>query len=104
MLGWHRLWALKRRLIIPVSAIVSARHDPAAARGAKGLKWPGTHVPGYFAAGSFRRGGQWTFWDVRDPERAIVVELRGQRYDRLVVEVQDPKESVQLLNEAASNA
>jgi hypothetical protein len=29
------------------------------------------------------------FWDVHDPEKAIVIRLEDERYSRLVIEVED---------------
>ncbi|HEU4698927.1 MAG TPA: hypothetical protein VFS40_07100 [Gemmatimonadales bacterium] len=54
------------------------------------MRLPGTHIPGIITAGTFLQDGRRTFWDVHDAERAIVVELEGERYDRLVVEVEHP--------------
>lgn len=102
VLGLHRLWALKGSLRVPLSAVRGARVDPEAARGWwKGIRAPGTHVPGLIVAGTYYRNGERTFYDVVHAERAVVVELEGQRYDRLVVEVADPEETVRRLRAAA---
>jgi hypothetical protein len=42
------------------------------------------------AAGAVRQEGEWAFWDVRDPERSVIIHLAGERFARLVVEVDDP--------------
>ena len=49
--GLHKLWALKGRLQVPVVAVKGARRlDPGTARRLwKGLRIPGTHVPGVIA-------------------------------------------------------
>jgi len=31
------------------------------------------------------------FWDVHDPDKAVGIELRDERYARLVIEVADPR-------------
>lgn len=93
--GLDKLWALKSRLEIPVERIRGVRADPEIARGWwKGLRLPGTHIPGVITAGSFYQSGRWVFWDVHDAARAIVVELEDDRYDALVVEVADPAAAV----------
>jgi hypothetical protein len=90
--GLHQLWAAKRKIEVPRDAIRAVRRLPGdAIRGLwKGWRVPGTHVPGVIVAGTFYRGGERHFWDVRDASRGIEIELAGHRYDRLFVEVADP--------------
>ena len=60
----------------------------------------GARVPGVITAGSFRQEGDTVFWDVHDPEKAIIIELADERYARLVVEVEDPSATVALITRA----
>ena len=66
----------------------------------KGLRAPGTHVPGVIIAGTFYQEGKRVFWDVKDPEKTIVINLADERYDELIVEVADPAEEVQRIQNA----
>ncbi len=97
--GWHKLWAFKRRLEVPRSAVRAVRRLPSdAVYGLwKGWRAPGTHLPGVIVAGTFFKGGERHFWDVRHADRAIEIELAGQRYDRLFVEVSDPDLAMQAI-------
>lgn len=96
--GLNKLWALKSRLEIPLANIRSVRVDPEAARGWwKGIRAPGTHVPGVIAAGTFYRSGKRIFWGVRDPDQTIVVDLEDEDYDALIVQVDDPAGAVEVL-------
>src|SRR5687767_6362454 len=89
--GLDKLWAMRSRVDIPLRSIQSVRADPEVARGLwKGVSAPGTHIPGFIIAGTFYQDDKRIFWDVHDPERSIVIELVGQRYDQLIVEVKDP--------------
>lgn len=89
--GLDRLWTFTSRLEIPLENIRRVYADPAITRGWwKGLKAPGTHVPGVIVAGTFYQDGKRIFWDVKDPEHAIVLELVDDRYDQLIVEVDQP--------------
>jgi hypothetical protein len=89
--GMDQLWALKSRLDIPLSHVVGAEIDPELAREwRKGIRAPGTHVPGVITAGSFYQEGERVFWDVHNPEKTVVIRLRDERYARLVIEVDDP--------------
>jgi hypothetical protein len=100
VLGLHKFWAFKGSIEVPRSAIQSARRlkPEAASETWKGIRFPGTHIPGVFAAGTFHNGGERHFWDVRNAERAIELRLHGVRYDRLFVEVADPDAALRTLN------
>ncbi len=103
--GWDKIWALKSRLAVKIGHITDVAIDPTVARGWwKGLRLPGTHLPGVIIAGTFYQGGERIFWDVHDPAKAIVIELRDERYSRLVVEVDDPEAALHLIRSAAGNA
>ncbi len=103
--GLHQLWALKRRIQIEKGQLRSVRHAPEVARGWwKGLRLGGTHIPGVLTAGTFYYKGEWIFFDVRKAERAVVIELEGHRYDRLVIEFEDPEVAVRSISEAAGLA
>ncbi|MGK5685148.1 hypothetical protein [Actinoplanes sp. URMC 104] len=98
--GLDRLWALKSSLSIPLSNVRGATVDPGIVNERKGLRAPGTHVPGVITAGTFHLDGERVFWDVKDPARAVVIELRDERYARLVVQVDDPRATVELVEKS----
>jgi hypothetical protein len=99
--GWDKLWALRSRLEIPVEHIQRVRIDPEPARGWwHGFRLPGTQIPGFLTAGTFYQHGDWVFYDVRDPERTIVLDLDHEHYKRLVIEVADPATAVAQLKAA----
>ena len=64
----------------------------------------GIWVPGAITAGTYYQEGELVFWDVHDPEKTVVIELKDERYRRLVIEVKDPEATVALVNEAATRA
>jgi hypothetical protein len=101
--GLDKLWSLRSRLEIPLAHIRDVHADASPAMGwFQGLKVLGTGVPNVFRAGTFYQDGGWVFWDVRHPEKAIVVELHDERFQRLVVEVADPAAAIQLLKAAVT--
>ena len=105
--GLSQLWALRRRITVPVSAVRRVRRAaPRVGRGWwKGWRMPGTHLPGVIVAGSYLRDGAWEFWDVRGAgSRAIEVDLSGNRFSRLVVDVDDPDAAVAAIERARSRA
>jgi len=96
--GADKLWALKSSLEIPLQHIAGIRADPSIARGWwHGLRMPGTNIPGVLTAGTFYHDGERVFWDVHHPENTIVIELKDERYNELIVEVADPAAAVELV-------
>ena len=101
--GIDRLWSLRSHLEFPLSHIRSVRIDPAAARGWwHGLRLMGSNIPGILTAGTFYQQGGIVFYDVHDPERTIVLELDHERYNRLIVEVEEPEKARTLIERALS--
>ncbi len=101
--GWDRLWALKRKLTIPLAHVRGAAVDPEAKDRFAGIRLPGSHVPGVVTAGTFRWRKQWWFWSVRKRENVIVVDLENERYAQLVLEVEDPEATVAAIERAIAD-
>ena len=100
--GLDKLWALKSRLAIPLVNVRGATADPGIAREPKGIRAPGAHIPNVITAGTFHLDGEKVFWDVRDARKAVVIELADERYARLVVEVDDPRAVVAMVERAVT--
>lgn len=93
--GMDELWALKSTLEIPLVHVAGIRADPEVARGWwHGVRAPGTNLPGVITAGTFYQHGNRVFWDVHHPEKTVVIDLRDEKYQQLIVEVADPAEAV----------
>ena len=101
--GADKLWALKSRLEIPIANVVGAAPaEPEARDWLHGMRLGGTHIPGVISAGRFYAHGTWVFWDVHDPAKAIGIELRGEHYGRLVVEVDHPEDQISLIRQSVA--
>ena len=100
--GLDKLWALKSRLVIPLANVRGATADPGIIRQPKGIRAPGAKVPGVITAGTFHLDGERVFWDVRNADKAVVIELADERYARLVIEVADPRAAVELVEKATA--
>jgi len=99
--GLHQLWAFRSHLEIPLTHITGVEFDPdQVGRWWHGWKLLGTDCPGLFAAGTFYYHGELVFWDVRDPDKTIVVSLDHERYKKLIIEVADPAEAAGRLRAA----
>jgi hypothetical protein len=103
ILGWDKLWSLKSRLEFSLDHVVGARRwEKAKDGGRRGLRAPGTHLPGVIVAGTYHLKGEHTFYDVHDFGQAIVIELRDEWYARLVVEVAEPDAMLRVVANASS--
>lgn len=99
--GADKLWALKSSLEIPLPHIIGIRADPSVAHGWwHGLRVPGTNIPGVLTAGTFYQHGARVFWDVHNPDNTVVIALKDERYEELIVEVVDPQAAVELVKSA----
>lgn len=101
--GWDQLWSLRSRLEIPLAHIKAVYADSKPAMGwFDGFKLVGTAIPHIFRAGTFYQEGDLVFWDVRNPEKTIVIELEHEHFAKLIIEVAEPSAAVSLLEDAIS--
>ncbi len=100
MHGLDKLWSMKSQLDIPLAHVRGAHADPAIADESKGWRGPGGNLPGVLTAGTFHQNGELIFWDVHRGDNAVVVELEHDKFERLVIEVDDPSATVQLIERA----
>ena len=94
VLGLHKVWALKSRLQFPLASIKSVAIDPQLADRPRGLRAPGTYIPRLITAGTFYADKKRWFWDVSNPNNALVIELEGEKYQMIVVEVEQPEKVI----------
>jgi hypothetical protein len=88
--GWDRVLTLRRGLEVPIERIASVRIAPELTR-PYGVKTPGSAIPGRIYAGTWRWKGRKEFWNVRrDKTKWVAIDLTGDAYDRVVIEVGDP--------------
>jgi hypothetical protein len=100
----EKVEALHRNITVPRWAILGVRavaDGMAEARGRPGL---GTEVPGVVMAGTFSRDGARTFAICHGHRPAVVIELSGQPFDRLLVTVDDPDAAAARLTSGLSPA
>ena len=98
MLGWDKLWSLKSRIEVSFAHVREVRVVADGER-QRGLRMPGTYIPGLITAGTFVRSGEREFWAVHNRRRAVVIELHDEFCSRLVVEVPDPGATVAAVQE-----
>jgi hypothetical protein len=88
--GVERAMRLLSRLRIPLEHVQGAEADPEIEHTLwRGWRIPGVHLPGV------------RFYDVHGHrDKTIVIRLKDETYDRLIVEVEDPAEVVAKINDA----
>lgn len=97
--GLVRVWALSRGIDCPITSVVDV--GVAATKDLhRGLRLPGTHLPGVMTAGTFRAKDGRSLWMVGRNREVLVIELTGERYRYLVLGVEDPKAASEALRAA----
>jgi hypothetical protein len=97
--------SIAHHLRIPLERITTVRVDDGDATedlttlGA-GLKAVGTRVPGWVAMGRFLIDGHLAFLDVRAHQPALALDLDHEKYNRVVVAVEDPEAAIRLIEQA----
>jgi hypothetical protein len=84
--------AAKRDLHVSYEAIRSVRIGLESLPGTFAVKLGASTAPfGATRRGTFWTGGRRVFLDLNDPERAVLLELEGQDYARVALNVDDPE-------------
>jgi hypothetical protein len=88
--GTEKAMTLLSRLRIPLVHVQGAEANPEIEHTLwRGWRIPGVHLPGV------------RFYDVHGHrDKTIVIRLRDETYDRLIVEVEDPAEAIAKINGA----
>jgi hypothetical protein len=88
----EKFFGLLRDLEVPRSAITAAEAVPAGLGAVRGVRAPGLGLPGARAVGTWRRRGEKTYVSVRRHQPAVRISLTGQRFDTVLVGVDDAAE------------
>ena len=95
--GLHKLWSFKSELKIPKNHVIDAFQNSEELKGWKGFRMPGTSIPFLITAGTYYKNGDAIFWDVVNLENSIIIELEHEQFKRLIVEVENPHNSIAML-------
>lgn len=97
--GLQKVWALKSEIRIPAEHVIKAYQDETQIKNFTISKILGTNMPYGLHAGTFHQDGGVIFMDVSEKKNAIIVDLKDEKYKQMIVEVQNPAESLALLNQ-----
>lgn len=85
---------------VRVADVIGVTVDPGVGSESKGLRAPGTCVPGLLTLGTYFHQGARTFWCIRRGSKAVSISLTGSAFDRLVIDVADPYGVAESINRA----
>jgi len=91
--------ALRGDVRVPAAAVREVRVTANPFRELRGIRAPGTGIPGVIALGTWRGGGGKDFVAVYRGGPAVVVELDGAVYRRLIVSAHDAPAVAEALRE-----
>ena len=99
--GARRFFALKSEISIPLSSVE---------RVAIGLTWKelpktldkvlGTNANMFYYGGTFVQDGDKVFYDLKKSEDAVIISLNDEKFKRLIIGVEDPDATVELIEKA----
>jgi hypothetical protein len=98
VIGIHRLWAFKKEIIFTKKNIIQAKIADKTLRPAP-IRMPGVYIPGFIAAGTFYGNKRKEFWDINFKKEAIEIDLRNEKYTKIVVNVLNIPEVMKFLQE-----
>lgn len=97
-LGWQKIWAMKGELRFPRAALAGAYvASQSELRQGLGLRMPGTSIPGVITAGTYVSRERKQFWVAGRGEFLLVMDLREQAYQRVVVQLENAGSVLALL-------
>lgn len=96
VIGIHRLWALKREIMFMKKNIVQIKITDKSLR-PPFLRMPGTYIPKLIAAGTFYWKKRKEFWDTDFKKEAIEIDLKNEKYTKIVVNVLNVSEVMKSL-------
>ena len=111
MKGARKFFAMKSAVSVPLTSVESVT---------TGLHWKelpkildkviGTNANGLYFGGTFRDGGFWNiegdkvFFDIKRKEEAIVITLKDEEFNRLIIGCENPEETVAIIQQALTSA
>ena len=98
IIGIHKFWSFANKIIIKKENVVSVSQNLDEFGFWKGWRMPGTQLPWIITAGTFIKKGKRNFWDVCNKKNSITIQLQNSSYNKLIIEVENPEETINLLN------
>ena len=103
--GLRKMGTLKNKLLIPLEIVESAMIDSETWENTPKpfQKIAGTDAYGIYFGGTFKQNGKKNFYDLGKKDFAVVIKLKNEKYDRLIIGVDEPEKIVDLINGSLKN-
>jgi hypothetical protein len=96
--GLHKFWAFKKQISIPINHIIKSYPFIKNPKTFLGFRMPGTFIPWVITAGTYVNSSGTYFYDMMSKKKTIIVELNNEHYTQLIIEVENPTETMALIN------
>jgi hypothetical protein len=97
--GYHQILAFRKKLMLNIGRIKSVQIADKSLR-PDGIRLPGTYIPKVLIAGTYVWNKRREFWDTTLKGKAIEISLGGGSYSKVVVDVEHPSETVEMIKDA----
>jgi hypothetical protein len=102
--GFDKVLSMRSQISVPLAHVTHVTPRPAFVIAGEDAYFTGTYLPGRLVAGTsdLPEGKGLVFCNVRDPSRAISIELANDRFYRILVEVSNetPEQTVERIDDA----
>ncbi|MCF6515898.1 hypothetical protein GSH19_07040 [Lactobacillus sp. S2-2] len=95
--GLDKLWSLKTKIVVPVNHVMGATIDNGIVSDGTGTKMPGTKGFNKIA-GTFVKDHKKSFWNINLKEKILVIQLKDEKYTRLILGVNNNFDESELNN------
>jgi hypothetical protein len=93
--GLDKVLAFKGHVTIPLEHVAGIEKNTEPLMDFKDATFGiGTIFAGRIQTGTFKEAGEKSFWDVRDPQKAVIISLKDEIYSKIIVEVENSDESI----------
>ena len=103
--GARKLFSLKSEVAIGLDNVTGVK---------RGLEWKelpglltsvriGARIPGFYFGGRFYQEGNKAFYDVKKAENAVIIDIKDEDFDTVVIGVDDCEATVALIEQALEN-
>ncbi|MFZ2591384.1 hypothetical protein [Lacticaseibacillus paracasei] len=97
--GINKLASLTKKIAIPLQHVHDVSIDLNILNDSKGIRSPGTIINGYYWSGTYIKGGEKTFFNIKKGNKPVVIQLINEKYTRLVLGVDNPEKIVELIKQ-----
>lgn len=93
-----KIWSMRGDVVIPWSQLRGAETVDSKFWTRLGLRAPGTGLPPFYVAGTFRKKGDTAFVVWSSSNKPLQINLDGHKFDRVVIGIEDAEGWAERIN------